>query len=84
VKFKLDENLGATALRSFETAGHDTSTVHQQNLADAPDNELLRICNAEQGIVVRLDLDFANPSTIHGPRAGSPFCACHATLLPQN
>jgi predicted nuclease of predicted toxin-antitoxin system len=70
VKFKLDENLGATALRSFETAGYDTSTVYLQDLAGAPDDDVLRICTAERRILVTLDLDSANLIT-YDPRSNS-------------
>ena len=35
------------AVREIENAGHDTSTVHLQNLAGAPDEQVLRICTAE-------------------------------------
>jgi predicted nuclease of predicted toxin-antitoxin system len=81
VKFKLDENLGITALRSFETAGHDTSTVHLQNLAGAPDEHVLRICTAEQRILVTLDLDFANPIT-YDPRATSGIAVLRMSRNP--
>ena len=63
MKFKLDENLGATAVRAFEDAGHDTSTVHRQNLAGTDDGHVFQICRDEQRILVTLDLDFANPLT---------------------
>ncbi len=76
MKFKLDEDLGTTALRSFETAGHDTSTVHLQNLAGAPDEHVLRICTGEQRILVTLDLDFANSITYH-PRSTSGIAVLH-------
>ena len=61
MKFKLDENLGVSAVRAFEEAGHDTSTVQRQAMAGADDAAVFRICGAEGRILVTLDLDFANP-----------------------
>ncbi len=63
MKFKLDENLGGSAVRAFEAAGHDTSTVFRQQLTGTDDAHLFRVCRDEQRILVTLDLDFANPLT---------------------
>ena len=63
MKFKLDENLGASAVRAFLDAGHDTSSIHLQNLAGAADDQVFEICASEQRVLVTLDLDFANPLT---------------------
>ncbi len=71
MKFKLDENLGTTAVCAFEDAGHDTSTVRRQELAGADDGRVLQVCRDEQRILVTLDLDFANPLTFDPrPTAG--------------
>ena len=66
MKFKLDENLGTTAVRAFEDAGHDTrpSTGRSsQELAGADDGRVFQVCRDEQRILVTLNLDFANPLT---------------------
>jgi predicted nuclease of predicted toxin-antitoxin system len=61
VKLKLDENLGRSALRAFEDAGHDTSTIYVQQMGGAPDTEVHEVCRSEDRVLVTLDLDFANP-----------------------
>jgi predicted nuclease of predicted toxin-antitoxin system len=61
VKVKLDENLGRRALKQFQAAGHDVTSVPGQRLCSAPDHALISICGAEGRCLVSLDLDFANP-----------------------
>jgi len=61
VKLKLDENLGNEARTALEAGGHDVSTVPQQQLQGALDDELIRHCQREGRSLVTLDLDFANP-----------------------
>jgi predicted nuclease of predicted toxin-antitoxin system len=61
VKLKLDENLGNHARVMLEGAGHDVSTVVQQHLQAALDDELILHCKREGRALVTLDLDFANP-----------------------
>ena len=61
MRVKLDENLGRSISRLFTTAGHDVSTVAAQEMQGAADDEVFRVCVAEQRTIVTLDLDFANP-----------------------
>jgi hypothetical protein len=61
LKLKLDENLGHRVAGLIRQAGHDVSTVFEQNLAGADDPVLIRQCRAESRALVTLDLDFANP-----------------------
>jgi predicted nuclease of predicted toxin-antitoxin system len=61
VKVKLDENLGALAVRLFDVAGHDVATVRMQQLHGAPDRRIYDACREEARLLVTLDLDFANP-----------------------
>lgn len=61
MKLKLDENLGASALRYLEQAGYDVSTVALQKLCGADDRSLIDVCAAEGRCLVTLDLDFSNP-----------------------
>ena len=61
MKLKLDENLGVRGATLFRDAGHDVTTVVDQDMTSAPDDELLAVCHAEQRALVTLDLDFSNP-----------------------
>lgn len=61
MKIKLDENLGSRSLHLFHEAGHDTSTVADENLCGTSDRELIDRCQRENRALVTLDLDFANP-----------------------
>jgi predicted nuclease of predicted toxin-antitoxin system len=61
MKLKLDENLGTKAAELLREAGHDVSTVPEQNLYSTPDKELIALCRTQQRCLVTLDLDFANP-----------------------
>ena len=81
MKFKLDENLGTSAVRAFLDAGHDTSSIHLQNLAGAPDNQVFEICASEQRVLVTLDLDFANPLTFD-PRTASGVAVFRLSRSP--
>ena len=70
MKFKLDENLGRSALAAFEAAGQDVSSIHLQSLDGAPDDQVFDVCRAEGRVLVTFDLDFANP-LVHDPRTTS-------------
>jgi predicted nuclease of predicted toxin-antitoxin system len=61
VKFKLDENLGEGVRRRLAAAGHDVSTVVDQQMAGATDAVVYRTCADEGRVLVTFDLDFANP-----------------------
>lgn len=61
MKLKLDENLGENARVRLEAAGHDVSTVPNENLQAALDHDLIQHCRREGRALVSFDLDFANP-----------------------
>ena len=67
MRFKLDENLGGSALAAFAAAGHDASSIHLQSLDGASDDQVFAVCGAEERVLVTCDLDFANP-LVHDPR----------------
>jgi Domain of unknown function (DUF5615) len=58
VKFKLDENLGRSALEVLIQAGHDADNVLQEGLSGTDDENLYRVCQAEERALITLDHDF--------------------------
>ena len=61
MKLKLDENLGNRTLTILHRAGHDVTTVAQQNISGIRYFDLIDLCRSESRALVTLDLDFANP-----------------------
>lgn len=60
MKIKLDENLGNRAVELFRESGHEVSTVIDQGLEGANDDDLIEACRTEERVLVTLDLDFSN------------------------
>jgi len=60
LRFKLDENIPARALRELHRLGHDAETAEAEGLAGAIDPTVLDACRSENRLLVTLDLDFAN------------------------
>jgi predicted nuclease of predicted toxin-antitoxin system len=58
MKFKIDENLGDLGRDLFEAAGHEVSTVVQQQMRGANDVALYETCRAAGRVLVTLDRDF--------------------------
>ena len=69
MKFKIDENLPADFASRLISAGHDAETVYAEMLSGAEDELLFDRCQAEERILITLDLDFANvqsyPPSLH-------------------
>jgi hypothetical protein len=57
VRFKLDENLSRSVAELFRAAGHDETTVRQQQLQGAPDEQVFAVSVREQRALVTLDRD---------------------------
>jgi len=60
MRFKLDENLPIEAATRLRDSGHDAHSVHDEQLRGAEDQSIERVCQAEQRILITLDLDFAD------------------------
>ena len=60
LRLKLDENLPKRIAPAVRALGHDLETAVSEGLGGAADPRLLAICNAEDRILVTLDLDFAD------------------------
>ena len=55
MKFKLDENLPASAASKLTDAGHDVDTVVDENLVGAPDPDVVSAATTAERIVISLD-----------------------------
>ena len=63
LKFKVDENLPVEVGELLRAAGHDAVSVVDQGLRGWIDPGIAAICQAEERIIVSLDVDFANVRT---------------------
>lgn len=60
MKFKLDENLPRLARDALAALGHDVHTAGDEGLLGAADDAVLQACNAEQRVLLTLDLAFGD------------------------
>ena len=60
MKFKFDENLPSELGDLLRAEGHDTHSVLDENLRGAADPSIAKVCQAEERILITLDLDFAH------------------------
>jgi Domain of unknown function (DUF5615) len=87
VRFKLDENLSRSVAELFRGAGHDVTTVREQQLHGAPDEEVFDASVRENRALVTLDRDLGQ--VLRFPPAASSGIvvidpgprASHRTLL---
>jgi predicted nuclease of predicted toxin-antitoxin system len=56
VKFKLDENLPVSSAAVLASAGHDVDTVPAEELAGAPDPDVVAAASGAGRILVTLDI----------------------------
>ncbi len=55
MKFKLDENLPASAAAVLTSGGHDADTVSAEGLTGAPDQDIVAAATAAGRILISLD-----------------------------
>jgi len=60
VKFKIDENLPSHCAELLIEKGYDAETVIQEDLQGCSDQKLIEVCQAENRILITLDLDFSD------------------------
>lgn len=60
MKFKIDENLPVEFADVLHASGHDAMTVLEQEMGGIPDVDLFGVCQAEERVLMTLDLDFAD------------------------
>jgi predicted nuclease of predicted toxin-antitoxin system len=60
MKIKLDENLPYDLGNVLQGLGHDTRTVHEENLVGAPDCSIWDGAQAEGRFLLTQDLDFSD------------------------
>lgn len=70
-KFKLDENLPASAARFLRETGHDVATAIEEQLGGAADPRVAAMCRSEERALVTLDRGLGNiraypPKEYHG------------------
>ena len=63
MRFKVDENLPVEVAQLFQEAGHEATTVLDQQLGGSRDATVASICQQETRVLVTLDLDFADIRT---------------------
>jgi predicted nuclease of predicted toxin-antitoxin system len=60
MKIKLDENLPARLAPVLGYLGHDVHTVHDEQLAGRPDEEIWEAAQKESRFLITQDLDFSD------------------------
>ncbi|MCH7225612.1 DUF5615 family PIN-like protein [Haloferula sp. A504] len=71
MKFKIDENISASAKSLLLERGHDCHPVYDEGIEGGADDDLINICLREQRHLITLDLDSADiiryaPIDYHG------------------
>ncbi|TVQ01077.1 MAG: hypothetical protein EA381_06375 [Planctomycetaceae bacterium] len=61
--FKIDENLPVEVAEMLGAAGHDATTIFDQNMIGELDPKVASVCKAENRALITLDLDFADIRT---------------------
>ena len=60
MKIKTDENIGSSGVNLLRQNGHDVTSVREQGLGGASDEQIFRVCNNERRALITLDRDFGH------------------------
>jgi len=60
VRFKIDENLPIEVGIELRNDGYDATTVNEQGMQGAADEDISKICCLEDRVLITLDLGFAD------------------------
>jgi len=60
LRFKVDENLPTEVVTLLRTGGHDACSVIEQKLGGSSDEHIAEICQAENRVIITLDVGFAD------------------------
>jgi predicted nuclease of predicted toxin-antitoxin system len=69
LRFKLDENMPASAASFLRAAGHDVDTALEEGMAGATDGQIYAAAFTAERILLTLDIDFADIRT-YRPSSG--------------
>ena len=68
-KFLTDENIASSLIKEIRRKGYDVKDIKEEKLFGASDDEILKMANKENRIILTHDKDFANllnfPLTSH-------------------
>lgn len=70
LRLKLDENMPDAAALILRSSGHDVQLARDENLAGAPDDDVLAATSTEGRVLVTLDVDFAD--VVRHPPGSTP------------
>ncbi|NIM99396.1 MAG: hypothetical protein GTO24_15400 [candidate division Zixibacteria bacterium] len=60
MKFKVDENLPVEISELLRQAGHDATTILEQDLSGVSDSDIAAFCQRERRVFLTLDTGFAD------------------------
>jgi predicted nuclease of predicted toxin-antitoxin system len=60
LRFRIDENVPVDAATMLRSAQYDCDTVYDERLAGASDSDVASACQAEERVLITLDLDFSD------------------------
>jgi predicted nuclease of predicted toxin-antitoxin system len=74
IKFHIDENVSNAVAVSLRRRGIDVTTMPEQNLISASDEEQLAFARSQQRVIFTQDEDFLRLHQANVPHAGITYC----------